>query len=94
MVLTLALGSYGGTDWRVGDDVHNITDTIPIKDLAGSLFVTNMSMYMSGLMPVLMSFPVERAVFLREAGSNMYGSSCAGCRGALRPLDIDPQSKR
>ena len=32
----------------------------------------NMFLFMSGLGPVLLSFPVERAVFLREAGSNMY----------------------
>jgi hypothetical protein len=33
----------------------------------------NMFLFMSGLGPVLLAFPVERAVFLREAGSKMYG---------------------
>ena len=32
-----------------------------------------MFLFMTGVSPVLLSFPVERAVFLREAGSEMYG---------------------
>ncbi len=59
--------------WQRANDIHSIQDQTAIQDVSGSLFTCNMMFFMSGLGPVLLSFPIERAVFLREAGSKMYG---------------------
>ena len=59
--------------WKRAEEFTDINDVTAIYDINGSLFFLNMIFFMSGMMPTIMAFPVERAVFLREAGSEMYG---------------------
>jgi len=39
----------------------------------GAFFFISIGMFMSSMMPVVLNFPAERAVFLKEYSSNMYG---------------------
>ena len=46
-----------------------------ITNRMGSLFFILISNFMTSMMSVLLTFPSERAVFLKEQGSNMYSVS-------------------
>lgn len=48
-------------------------DQRTFQDRNGSIFFFIIGMVMTNLMPVILTFPVERGVFLREYSSNMYG---------------------
>ena len=54
------------------DDVNDPTATY---DRNGSIFFLGVSQFMMSMMGILLTFPAEREVFLRETGSNMYSVS-------------------
>ena len=41
--------------------------------VAGAIFILTVNSYLEAYNPVSLTFPIERAVFLKENGSNMYG---------------------
>jgi len=46
-----------------------------LYDINGGLFFFSITMFMPNAMSVVLTFPAERAVFLREHSANMYGVS-------------------
>ena len=56
--------------FRLTDDP---TDPTASYDRNGALFFLGVSQFMMSMMGILLTFPSEREVFLRETGSNMYG---------------------
>eukprot|EP00331_Platyophrya_macrostoma_P006837 CAMPEP_0176428008 /NCGR_PEP_ID=MMETSP0127-20121128/12909_1 /TAXON_ID=938130 /ORGANISM="Platyophrya macrostoma, Strain WH" /LENGTH=556 /DNA_ID=CAMNT_0017809639 /DNA_START=239 /DNA_END=1909 /DNA_ORIENTATION=- len=58
--------------FRLTDDPKDPTATY---DRNGALFFLCVTQFMMSMMGILLTFPSEREVFLRETGSNMYGVS-------------------
>lgn len=56
----------------VGTDLNLPANKKVIYNLNGSLFFYSIMIFMTTCMSVVLSFPSERAVFLREQSSNMY----------------------
>mmetsp|Transcript_108594 Transcript_108594/g.150156 ORF Transcript_108594/g.150156 Transcript_108594/m.150156 type:complete len:181 (+) Transcript_108594:956-1498(+) len=52
--------------WQVGDDVAGV------QNRQGALFFITMNMSFNGIQNVILIFPDERPVFLREVNNNMY----------------------
>jgi len=59
------------------DPTHPLSpvNTQIIYDINGGLFFWSITMFMPTAMSVVLTFPAERAVFLREHSANMYGVS-------------------
>lgn len=51
------------------------TDKAGIQNIQGSLFFITMNISFNAIQNVILIFPDERPVFLREVNNNMYGSS-------------------
>lgn len=57
------------------DNLSDPANTRVIYDINGGLFFFTIAVFMSSSMTVVLTFPAERAVFLREYSSNMYSVS-------------------
>jgi len=58
-----------------GSDVSTAANIQVIYDINGALFFYSITQFMSSAMSVVLTFPAERAVFLREYSANMYSVS-------------------
>lgn len=66
------LGLYlGGVFFALGKDDYTVKKYW--SGISGCLFELNISFLMSSLGPTALTFPVERAVFLKEENSRLYG---------------------
>jgi len=55
---------------------HNLTDDVAgVQNRNGALFFITMTMAFNAIQNVILIFPDERPVFLREANNNMYSVS-------------------
>jgi len=66
--------------FRISKDMDGTSLTNPaniqiIYDINGAIFFYSISQFMSSAMSVVLTFPAERAVFLREYSANMYSVS-------------------
>ena len=53
--------------WDLGEDIQSV------QDRNGVLFFICVNLIAAGMVNVMLTFPVERALFLREYSNNMYG---------------------
>jgi len=58
--------------FQLSDDPNNIRN---ISNRNGALFFLTISQFMTSMSSVLLTFPTERAVFLKENGAGMYSVS-------------------
>jgi len=66
--------------FQITDDINpdNLNDPVNAKiiyDINGGIFFFSIAVFMSSAMTVVLTFPAERAVFLREYSANMYSVS-------------------
>jgi len=66
--------------FRISKDMDGTSLTSPaniqvIYDINGAIFFYSITQFMSSAMSVVLTFPAERAVFLREYSANMYSVS-------------------
>jgi len=54
------------------DKIHHDSSQVEIQNKIGVLFLSGMAMFMKSLNGVLLSFPSEREVFLKEENSKYY----------------------
>lgn len=60
----------GGLYFNAGR--QDYTSIIPWYAITGYLFFVSMDLFMQAMMPVTITFPLERIVFLKEENSRMY----------------------
>lgn len=68
LIVSLFLGAVF---WRLPDS-DNHPNTRDLNDKTGFLFFYNIFMLISTLNPCVMTFPSQRAVFLREENAKLY----------------------
>lgn len=55
----------GAIFWRLGQDYSSTGLSKSFNSKNGALFFLSISFFMSGMSPVILTFPLERAVFLK-----------------------------
>lgn len=60
----------GGLYFNAGR--QNYLDVISWYAIVGYMFFVSMDLFMQAMMPVTITFPIERLVFLKEENSKMY----------------------
>ncbi|CAD8094506.1 unnamed protein product [Paramecium primaurelia] len=62
----------GGVFWKVADNEGSVSD---LMGISGSLFFCVFNLVISAVLAIILTFPVEREVFLREESSKLYSIS-------------------
>lgn len=55
--------------WQLEDGEENPNDVTALNDYLGFLFYISQEIFLNAMFPVALSFPLERAIFLREENS-------------------------
>lgn len=70
---TIILGLIiGAIFWKLGQDYSTEGQLKSFISKNGGLFFLAVSYFMAGMSPVILTFPLERAVFLKEQSNKMY----------------------
>ena len=62
--------------WDLPDGGDKATDMRAIWKKNGFLFVVVVSTFMDSMVPIILTFPSERHVYLKETNMNMYSVTC------------------
>ncbi|CAD8196341.1 unnamed protein product [Paramecium octaurelia] len=62
----------GGVFWKVADNEGSVSD---LMGISGSLFFCVFNLVISAVLAIILTFPVEREIFLREESSKLYSIS-------------------
>jgi ABC-type multidrug transport system permease subunit len=62
----------GALFWKLGNDYSAAGLSKSFNSKNGALFFLSISNFMSAMSPVILTFPLEKAVFLKEQSNKMY----------------------
>lgn len=62
----------GALFWKLSRDYSNSGLSKSFNSKNGALFFLSISNFMSSMSPVILTFPLEKSVFLKEQGNKMY----------------------
>jgi hypothetical protein len=62
----------GAIYYQLTDGRNDPTNQTDIRNINGCLFFISVSSFMTSLNPAVLTFPPQRAVFLREENSKLY----------------------
>lgn len=73
MGMTIGLGVVtGGIFWQIGDQT---ADTYDLNSHFGAIFQTSIGAMFGNAQPLILTFPLERPVFMREYATGSYGAA-------------------
>jgi len=73
IIQTIILGLISGAlFWRLSNDYSAQGLSVGFNSKNGAFFFLSVSAFMSSLSPIILTFPLEKGVFLKEQSSKMY----------------------
>lgn len=60
--------------WQLPDGSEDPNNEIKLNNYVGFLFFITVELFMDNIFPIVLTYPIERAVYLREENSKLYST--------------------